>query len=278
MAKVKTRHAIWMRTDSGSKPQPPPGWTYHVVGWNELPTDVEPKVIERVILSDDRMDAKTPTVLGKLPKLRSISTDTHLVGFAPADLPALEELYIVGTRDVELPRGPWPKLRIVEGRDACVSIASAAEFPALDTLVVRTKGTKRILGEIAKLPKLRELQFGPAKEDTLAIFDGLPLHKLAFNRGSIESLAGVARFPKLTVFGAMNCHDFADLTPLASVSSLEEVWFNTCAGIKKPDALLKMPKLATVTFWGCRDNNGVLKKVCRALEAKGVTVKTELFS
>lgn len=67
---------------------------------------------------------------------------------------------------------------MVAGRDARVSVASAAEFPVLEKLVGRTTGTNKVLAEIAKLPRLRDLQFGPATERGLALFDGLPLAKV----------------------------------------------------------------------------------------------------
>jgi hypothetical protein len=276
MTTTKTRQVLWMASKPGHVGSAPEGWTVHTAGWNELPTDIDPGEIERVVLLD-HIGSKMPTVLAKLPNVRSLGTDTHLLSFTTDELPNLEELNVVGTSEVELPRGPWPKLRSVEARDAKVSIAAAGDFPVLATLAIGTKGTKKVLTEIAKLQQLRELRFGPVKDDaTLGYFDGLPLEVLAFNRGGIASLKGVVRFTKLTGFGAMNCHGFGDLAPLAELP-LKEVWFNTCAGIKKPDALLSMKKLERVMFWGCRDNRGALKKVAKRLMANGVSVDTELF-
>jgi hypothetical protein len=275
--KTKTRHALWMRSAPGAAPEDSAGWTFHDAEWNELPEGLDVSIIERVVLMDFR-HAPMPTTLRKLPNVRVLNVSTYHLAFTPADVPQLEELHILGTSDVELPRGPWPNLRMVEGRDAPVSIADASELPVLEELVIRSKGTRKVFAEIGKLSTLKRLRIGPVKDDaTLALFAALPLRELGFNRGSIASLKGVARFTKLTGFGAMNCHDFADLGPLAEIPALGEVWFNTCAGIKKPDALLQLPKLKRVMFWGCRDNGGALKKVCKKLMAKGVKVDTELF-
>ncbi len=275
---MKPRHALWMTTDAGYTPDAP-GWAYHVVGWNEMPRDVAAAAIERVVLFDLSMDASMPTVLRELPNVRSLSTAAHLLAFTPADVPKLAELHIGGTSEITLPAGPWLRLTRVEARDAAVSVADASHFPVLERLIVRTKGTKKVFAEIAKIASLRELQIGPVKDAAaLAPFEALPLRALSFNRGSIASLAPVARFAGLTTFGAMNCHAFADLAPLARIPSLTEVWFNTCAGIEKAEALLDLPKLARVKFWGCRDNGGALKKACKKLMARGVTVETELFA
>lgn len=273
----KTRHVLWMQSTPGYVPTPLPEWTPHRVGWNQLPTDVPLEEVERVVLSDFN-DREMPTVLSKLPNVRSLATDCHLLDFTPADLPKLEELTVVGTSDVVLPKGPWPRLRSVGARDAKVTIANASDFPVLAKLEIGTKGTKQVFLELAKLPKLRELRFGPVKDETtLAHFDGMPLDVLAFNRGGITSLRAVPRFTKLTGFGAMSCHAFSDLGPLADLA-LREVWFNTCAGIRKPDALLAMKTLERVTFWGCRDNGGVLVKVAKKLLKNGVKVETELLA
>lgn len=275
---MSSRHAVWMTTDTGYAPNAP-GWTYHVVAWNELPRDVALGAIERVVLSDPSMDASMPTVLRELPNARSLATDAHLLAFTPADMPELAELQIGGTSEITLPTGPWRGLTSVKARDAVVSVADASDFPVLERLIVRTKGTKKAFVELAKIASLRELQIGPVKDAaSLAPFEALPLRALSFNRGSLASLAPVARFGGLTTFGAMNCHAFKDLAPLTKISSLTEVWFNTCAGIEKAEALVDLPKLVRVKFWGCRDNGGALKKACKKLMAKGVAVETELFA
>lgn len=199
---MSPRHALRMTTDRGYAPNAP-GWTYHVVAWNELPRDVALTAIERVVLLDLSMEASMPTVLRELPNVRSL----------------------------------------------------------------------------AKIASLRELQIGPVKDAaSLTPFEALPLRALSLNRGNLASLAPVARFGGLTTFGAMNCHAFKDLAPLAKITSLTEVWFNTCAGIEKAEALVDLPKLARVKFWGCRDNGGALKKACKKLMAHGVAVETELFA
>jgi hypothetical protein len=225
-----------MTTDMGYTPGAagPREWIHHVVGWNELPRDVAPSAIERVVLFDLSMDASMPEVLRELPNVHSLSTDAHLLAFTPADVPKLAELHIGGTSELTLPAGPWPRLTSVEARDAVVNVADASHFPVLERLIVRTKGTKKVFAEIAKIASLRELQIGPVK-------------------------------------------DAAALTPV-KIPSLTEVWFNTCAGIKKAEALVDLPKLARVKFWGCRDNGGALTKACKKLMARGVTVETELFA
>ncbi len=106
-----------MQSTPGYVPTPLPEWTPHSVGWNQLPTDVPLEEVERVVLSDFN-GREMPTVLSKLPNVRSLATDCHLLDFTPADLPKLEELTVVGTSDVVLPKGPWPRLRSVGARDA----------------------------------------------------------------------------------------------------------------------------------------------------------------
>ncbi len=278
---MSPRHALWMTTDMGYTPGAagPREWIHHVVGWNELPRDVAPSAIERVVLFDLSMDASMPEVLRELPNVHSLSTDAHLLAFTPADVPKLAELHIGGTSELTLPAGPWPRLTSVEARDAVVNVADASHFPVLERLIVRTKGTKKVFAEIAKIASLRELQIGPVKDAAaLTPFEVLPLRALSFNRGNLATLAPVVRFSELTTFGAMNCHAFTDLAPLVKIPSLTEVWFNTCAGIKKAEALVDLPKLARVKFWGCRDNGGALTKACKKLMARGVTVETELFA
>lgn len=273
------KHALWMRTKGGYTPEAPTGWKFHVTAWNKLPSKLALGAIERVILSDDDMKRPPmPTVLRQLPNVRSLSTEPWLLDFAPADFPKLAELQIGGTSESVLPAGPWPKLRSVLARDARLALTNAADFPALTEIEALTKGTKSVFDAIVALPKLRKLQIGPVKDEaTLAMFAALPLTAFAINRGSVKSLAPLAKSKTITSFGAMNCHTFADLAPLAKMPALREVWFNTCAGIKKPNTLLDMPKLKDVTFWGCRDNGGVITKVCKALLARGVKVDSELL-
>ncbi len=123
---MSPRHALRMTTDRGYAPNAP-GWTYHVVAWNELPRDVALTAIERVVLLDLSMEASMPTVLRELPNVRSLSTDAHLLAFTPADMPELAELQIGGTSEITLPTGPWRGLTSVEARDAVVSVAGAEE-------------------------------------------------------------------------------------------------------------------------------------------------------
>jgi hypothetical protein len=272
------QHAIWMQSDDGYVPDPPAGWQFHRAAWNELPDGIDASLIERLVLRDDDASEMPLDAIRRLPNLRELATECHLVAMTPRDVPNLESMHIVGTSEVELPAGPWSKLRVVEARDARVCLRDPAEFPALERLHALTKPSAKLFAAIAQCAKLRDLQIGPIKDAAaLAPFERMALQAFAINRGGLSSLAPIAKLAGLRTFGAMNCHAFADLGPLAKLHGLEEVWFNTCAGIKKARALLELPNLRRATFWGCRENGKDLRKTCDALAAKGVTVDTEIF-
>jgi hypothetical protein len=277
----KLRHVLLMKVGKGYESPAREGWQKHIAGWNELPTDVEPESIEWLILDGDLRGLPTPVeAMRRLPNLKQLGTERELLGFAPSDLPNLEELLVLGDPKVQLPRGPWPKLRWLMVNDGQASIEDATEYPALEELEIRTTGAKKVFAEIAKLPKLRKLAIGPVKNaDALSALEPLAfgaLRELSLSRGGIDSLEAVTRFSKLTGFGAVNCHSFTDLGPLANMVALEEVWFNFCAGIKKASALLELPNLKRVRLWGCRENGPELKRVCAKLAARGVAVDSEI--
>jgi hypothetical protein len=125
-----------MTTDMGYTPGAagPREWIHHVVGWNELPRDVAPSAIERVVLFDLSMDASMPEVLRELVAKGDASGLWARFLFVP--LPP---------RAIALPRATTP------AEEANVEAAAGTLAKACRTIYKLTPATYRLDHEATDL-------------------------------------------------------------------------------------------------------------------------------
>ncbi len=153
----------------------------------------------------------------------------------------------------------------------CKLVFRGEQLPNVKRLEVKI-ATPKMPTEIAKLP-LTSLGIGPiANKASLAPFAKLALRELALSRGTAKNLAGVEMFSNLDFLGVNGMKSLSDISAIASLKKLTKLDISWCTGLKKVDAIGKLPKLAVADFWSSDMPLATWKKLEKQLRAKKVKI------
>lgn len=218
--------------------------------------------------------AALPADLAEFPNVEYLAIEgVHLHSLTAAMVaPSVRMLNIVSDESTKYTLPPdliLPQVKELIG--TCKLVFRAEQLPNVTRLEVKI-ATPKMPAEIAKLP-LRELEVGPiAGKATLAPFARLPLRGLALARGTAKNLAGVEAFPQLEVLRINGMKALADLGALTKLRSLKQLDLSWCTGLKRVDAIAKLPKLRTVDFWSSDMPLATWKKLEKQLRAKRIEI------
>ncbi|KEG06753.1 putative leucine-rich repeat protein [Trypanosoma grayi] len=182
-------------------------------------TDVSPlasiETLEEVDLSGCE-GVRTVDALGRLPVLRELDlrctaiTDSELQGLSASR--SLVKIVLPDCRHL-------------------TDVSPLASIKTLEGLILSGCEGVRTVGALGRLPALRELDLG-----CTAITD--------------EELQGLSASHRLMKIVLCNCKHLTDVSPLASIKTLEEVDLSGCEGVRTVGALGRLPILRELVL-GC---------------------------
>ena len=138
---------------------------------------------------------------------------------------------------------------------------------------ISCKYSDEVMNELLYYKRLDETVFYAVNNtNVLDQLSGLEdLNRLSINSGKIISLKGISKIRGVEYLQIATLSHLTDISELAEMDSLQELWINTCKYISSWEFLLEMKSLKKLSLFGCGKNRPN-EKILSALEESGVKV------
>lgn len=246
-----------------------------VAGWDALPVGRAPSSIIALRLSDpSQVSTSLPMLLPTLDNLKYLEVPAHLIPKLTPEIlpPALLTLHVGGyAPTVTIPEGlVFPQATRAFSLTDSPFFFRAETFPKIKRLALTLDRRRKMLPVVAQLHGLERLGIGPVTDTgILATLTGLRnLTYLNITNGNASTLDGIEQLPQLRSVSFTRLQKLADISALAKLPLLEEVWFLYCAKIDVP-ALLQIKSLKRVHVEG-RTGFDALAPIRPQLTAAGI--------
>ncbi|WP_314235648.1 hypothetical protein [Capnocytophaga sputigena] len=138
---------------------------------------------------------------------------------------------------------------------------------------ISCKYSDEVMNELLYYKRLDETVFYAVNNtDVLDQLSGLEdLNRLSINSGKIISLKGISKIRGVEYLQIATLSHLTDISELAEMDSLQELWINTCKYISSWEFLLEMKSLKKLSLFSC----GKIypnEKILSTLKGRGVKV------
>ena len=138
---------------------------------------------------------------------------------------------------------------------------------------ISCKYSDEVMNELLYYKRLDETVFYAVNNtDVLDQLSGLEdLNRLSINSGKIISLKGISKIRGVEYLQIATLSHLTDISELAEMDSLQELWINTCKYITSWEFLLEMKSLKKLSLFSC----GKIypnEKILSTLKGRGVKV------
>ena len=138
---------------------------------------------------------------------------------------------------------------------------------------ISCKYSDEVMNELLYYKRLDETVFYAVNNtDVLEQLSGLEdLNRLSINSGKIISLKGISKIRGVEYLQIATLSHLTDISELAEMDSLQELWINTCKYITSWEFLLEMKSLKKLSLFSC----GKIypnEKILSTLKERGVKV------
>lgn len=138
---------------------------------------------------------------------------------------------------------------------------------------ISCKYNDEVMNELLSYRRLDNIIFYSVNDtNVLDQISGLEdINHLKINSGKITSLKGISNIKGVVYLQLFTLSHLTDVSELAAMDSLQDLWINTCKYISNWDFLLEMKSLKKLSLFGCGKNRPN-EKILSALEESGVKV------